>query len=259
MTFYYVKTNLVNSTSLPDNTFASSEDTVYTVDKLYNKRPSYPFRFDGLNAQWVKARWLAAAQQITFLGIFNHNLLDTVTITLEAANADAGYALVKTPVWRDKNMYALFDDTKKWWKLNIDNGGATIAQLGELVLGNWASFSNAYVQPGRPDGPTIYASRNKTHMGQDWTAYYSRGETFSIALDNINDPSATDDIQAFLNDIWENEDGKFFFIPDHTQPKGYYVQVVNTNKYANRRINGVKELRRWKLELETLTEGITLL
>lgn len=260
MTLYYVKTNLVNITSLPDNTFVNgNEDTVYTVDKLYNKRPSYPFRFNATGAQWIKARWLAAAQRITFLGIFNHNLLNTVTITLQAANADAGYGLVSTPIWRETNMYALFNASYKWWKLNIDNGGATIAQLGELVLGNWATFSNAYVQPGRADGPVIHASRNMTHYGQDWTAYYSRGETFSIALKNINDPSATDDIQTFLNDIWEDNDGKFVFIPNHKQPKAYYVQVVNRDKYANREINGVKELREWKLKLKTLTEGITLL
>ncbi len=259
MTLYYVKTNLVNSVSLPDNTFVSSEDSVYTVDKLYNKRPSYPFRFDGLNAQYAKARWLAAAQQITFLGIFNHNLIDSVTITLEGANADAGYALVTTPVFRSENMYALFNASWNWWKLNVNNGAATIAQLGELVLGNWASFENAYVQPGRPDGPVFHASRNITHYGQDWTAYYSKGETFTIVLKNINDPSATDDIQTFLNDIWENNDGKFVFIPDHTRPQVYYVQVVNRDKYANRLINGVKELRDWKLELKTLTKGLPLL
>ena len=260
MTLYYVKTNLVNVTSLPDNTFVSSEDAVYTVDKLYNKRPSYPFRFDGVDAQWVKARWIAAAQKITFLGIFNHNLLDSVTITLNGDVNDGAFAnLVSTPVWRDKNMYALFDGTWKWWKLNIDNGADVKAQLGEYVLGNWAKFSNAYVEPGRADGPVIHASNNITHYGQDWTAYYSRGEMFSIALKNINDPSATDDIQTFLNDIWEDNDGKFVFIPDHKQPKVYYVQVVNRDSYANRLINGVSELREWRLELKTLTEGITLL
>ncbi len=264
MTLYYVKTNLVNVTSLPedDATHRSSEDTVYQVERLYNKRPSYPFRFDGVNAQWVKVGFDAAAQQITFLGIFNHNFIEgTLAITLNGDIAiGAGFAnLVSTPVWRAENMYALFDGTWKWWKLNIDNGAATKAQMGELVLGNWAKFDNAYVQPGRADGPVIHASNNITHYGQDWTAYYSRGEMFSIALKNINDPSATDDIQAFLNDIWEDNDGKFVFIPDHTQPKVYYVQVVNRDSYANRLINGVSELREWRLELKTLTEGITLL
>jgi len=261
MTLYYIKTNLVNATSLPDNTFVNgNEDTVYTVDKMYNKRPSYPFRFDGVDAQWAKARWLAAAQQITFLGIFNHNLLETVAITLNGDVADGAFAdLVSTPVWRAGNMYALFDGTWKWWKLNINNGAATIAQLGELVLGNWASFSNAYVQPGRADGPVIHATRSTTYYGQDWTAYLSKGEAFSIALKNINDPDATNDIHAFLNDVWENNDGKFVFIPDHERPQVYYVQVVNTDKYARRTINGVKELREWKLELKTLTDGITLL
>lgn len=262
MTLYYVKTNLINSSSLlsDDATYVSSEDAAYQVERLYNKRPSYPFRFDGVNAQWIKAGWDAAAQPITFLGIFNHNLIDTATITLETADAIGGaYANVSTPTRQAENIYTLFDATKKWWKLNINNGATVPAQLGELVLGNWASFTNAYLQPGRADGPVFNATRSTTYYGQDWTAYLSKGEAFSIALKSIDDPSATADIQTFLNDIWENEDGKFVFIPDHAQPKVYYVQVVNTDKYARRLINGVKELREWKLELKTLTDGITLL
>lgn len=258
MTLYYVKTNLINISNLIDNTYVSSEDPIYTVDKLYNQRPSYPFRFTGVNAQWAKVNF-GAGQAVTFIGIFNHNLLNTVTITLSGAVADAGYAVEVTPVWREGNMYALLDATWKWWRLDLNNGAVIPAQLGEWVLGEWATFPNAYVQPGRADGPVFHALDNITHYGQNWTQYLSKGEKFSIALKNINDPSATDDIQSFLNDIWQDNQGRFVFIPDHTQPKAYYVRVANRESYANRIVNGVKELREWSLELVTLTDGITLL
>lgn len=258
MTLYYVKTNLIDSVSLPDNTYVSSEDAIYTVDKLYNKRPSYPFRFDGVNAQWAKLDF-TVAQDVTFVGIFNHNFIPGVTITFQGAVADAGYATEVTPVYRAGNMYALLDASWRWWKLNINNGALIKPQIGEWVVGEWAEFTNAYVQPGRSDGPIFHATNNITHYGQDWSGYLSKGEEFSIALKNINTPTAEDDIQTFLNDIWQNEDGKFVFIPDHVTKKAYYVQVTNRDSYANRIINGEKELREWRLDLKTLTDGITLL
>jgi len=258
MTLLYMKTNLVTSVTIPDNTYVTSEDTVYTVDKLYNKRPSYPFRFDGTGNQWIKVEF-TVAQNITAMAIFNHNFPNTTTITLDASAIDGNWSLVSTPVWREENLYSTFGATLEWWKLNINAGAVVTPQVGELFLGQWAAFENAFVQPGRKDGPEFFASDNRTHMGQDWIGYYSNADTFTISIKNLTTPSAVDELQAFLKDIWENEDGKFVFIPDHNQPHVYYVQVVNRKGYAEREIYGTKELREWKLELRSLTNGITLL
>lgn len=193
------------------------------------------------------------------MAIFNHNLPNTTTLSLDASNVDGGWSLVSTPVWREEALYSTFGATLKWWKLNINAGAVVVPQIGELFLGQWAAFENAFVQPGRSDGPEFYASNNITHYGQEWNAYYSNVDTFTISLKSLTDPSAVDALQTFLKDIWENEDGKFVLIPDHNQPHVYYVQVVNRGGFANREIYGVKELRDWKLELKSLTNGITLL
>ena len=133
MTLLYMKTNLVSLVSLPNNTYVSSEDTVYTVDKLYNKRPSYPFRFSGVDAQWIKVGFVAA-QEITAMAIFNHNLIDEVaTISLKAGDDGANYWLKSTPDWREENLYSTFGDSYKWWQLDIDNGADTPVQIGEPV------------------------------------------------------------------------------------------------------------------------------
>jgi len=259
MTLLYVTENLVSSATLIDNTYVSTEDAVYTVDKLYNKRPSYPFRFTDKDDEWIKVDF-GSAQLITFIGLFNHNLTAAVTMSLEHAAADAGYALATTPVWRSEDLYKQFRRNNRWFRLNIDDPtNDSNPQIGEFVLGVVSEFENARVQPGRRDGPKFHMADNVTHYGQDWSSHYADCESFTITLKNINDKNAVDDLQTFLKSIFRNSDGKFILIPDHDQPHCYYVQVKNRKDFAVREVYGTKELRDWKLELETLTKGITLL
>jgi len=259
MTLLYVTENLVSSATLIDNTYVSTEDEVYTVDKLYNKRPSYPFRFTDKNDEWIKVD-LGSALPVTFVGVFNHNLTAAVTMNLQQAAADAGYALATTPVWRSEDFYKQFRANNRWFKLNIDDPtNDSNPQIGEFVLGTVSEFSNARVQPGRKDGLEIFMADNVTHYGQDWSSYYSDCESFTISLKNINEKNAEDDLQTFLKSIFRNSDGKFILIPDHDQPHCYYVRVKSRKDFAVREVYGTKELRAWKLELETLTKGITLL
>lgn len=259
MSLYYVTTNLVDSLTLPQETYVSSEDSIYVYENLYNGRPSKPFRFTTKANQWIKVQ-LLSSQAVTFVGLFGHNLTSGATLTLESAAADAGYGLVKTLTWRDKNLYKLFNGNDKWWKLNVsDAGNSAYPQIGEYVLGTWSKFDNARVQPGRADGPAVYMADKVSHYGQDWSKHYANTEGLTIRLMNLNDPSVVDDLQTFLKDIFENSDGKFILIPDHEQPHCFYVRVKNRRDFARRLVYGTKELREWKLELETLAEGITLL
>lgn len=261
MTLRYITTNLINSTTLPsdDATYRTTEDAIYKVANLYNKRPSKPFRFTAKAAQWLKVE-LAAATPVTFAGIFNHNIPSGETINLEGANADAGYAAVCTAAWRNHDIGSFFTATWKWWKLNI---GVQVAdpfpQIGEFVLGNYSTFASAWVQPGQADGPTFAMAESQTHYGQDWSEHLANTQEFRISLLNLTDPATVDDLQTFLTDIFENSNGKFILIPDHTKPHCFYVRVKNYKDFAYREIYGTKELRRWSLELETLTRGITLL
>ena len=260
MSLRYVTTNLINSTTLPDNTYVSTEDETYLVANLYNKRPSRPFRFTARAAQTIKVE-LAAKTAASFVGIFNHNIPDGETLNLQGADADAGYVAVTTPTWREKDVCSCFRTVSwTWWLLNVGvQVGDPLPQIGEFVLGSWIEFADAWVQPGRKDGPAFYVGRQKTHYGQEWATHLSNTERFSIQIKNLNNPAVIDDLQTFLVNVFENSDGKFILIPDHTKPHCYYVQVTNDDNFANREIYGTNELRNWRLELETLTRGITLL
>lgn len=261
MSLIYITTNLLNSTTLPadDATYRSSEDAIYQVEYLYNKRPSLPFRWTAKVGDWVKVE-LTERQIVSFAGIFGHNLTSAATVQLHASGWNGGWKLIKNFTHRPEDMYIKFGAKELWWRLSVsDAGNSAYPQIGEFVLGLHSTFANAKVTPGRSDGPTFFMGDNVTHYGQDWDNFYSDAETMSISLRNVNDPTTEDDVQTFLKAIFRNEDGRFILIPDDTKPQCYYVKVMNRGGFADRLVYGSQELRDWRMEVKTLTKGITLL
>lgn len=59
--------------------YSSSEDELYTLENLYNVRPSKPFRFEGIGTtsgaipEWVCVD-LNESKSPNFVGVFNHNI-----------------------------------------------------------------------------------------------------------------------------------------------------------------------------------------
>ena len=91
MGLIYAIQNFINADSV---IHVSSEDSVYTKDKLWNIRPSYPFRFLGYRGnprqhpEYICIDF-GERKLPTLLAVFNHNLLGTSSaadITLKAAN-----------------------------------------------------------------------------------------------------------------------------------------------------------------------------
>ena len=108
-------------------------------------------------------------------------------------------------------------------------------------------------------GPAYYMGHLRTHHGVDWTNYYSDAEFFTLRFKNLNDPCVVDEIHAWLNTI-QRAGGKFVIVPDDTKPFCYYVVVEKLKDYAERLIYGdCRELREWRLELKTLSQGIVFL
>lgn len=286
MTMLYSLENFINSETL---LFSKTEDTLYKLKNLYTERPSYPYRSTAVGTgalpEWVCVD-LGSPTKVTLVGVFNHNIQYLPTaggvFHLKGCN-DACPEEPGECAWGDqlalvdlsvadrmiehfRNTYGKLDSTFQYWLLEVaDSTNADEhIELGEWWLGQWSKFTTAdckvHLQPGRADGPRYFMGIQETHYGQDWHSYYSATEHFSIRLKNINDPNAVDEMHRFLTVVQRDYGGKFVFIPDDTRPFCYYVIIKNISDYANRLIYGDEvELREWRLELKTLTEGIKLI
>jgi len=261
MAFLYSTENLINSTTLPADTAAyrSTEDAIYQVENLYNQRPSKPFRFTAKAGQWVKVN-LGSRQLISLFAIFNHNLQDSATMQLHCSGNNIVYRLISNLTWRQHDLYKKCGVTDQWFRFSVsDATNPDSLELGEMWLGNWTEFSNAKTQSPRADGPQFWTVEHQTPYGQDHDAFLSENDRFHIALRNVNDINAADEIQTFLSAVFQ-ANNRFLMIPDDKTPHVYYCKIENKSDFADRIIYGdANELRDWRISVKSLTRGIALL
>ena len=269
--------------------YVSSEAAIYDREKLYNVRPSYPFRFDGIGTtsgaipEWICAD-LGEEKTPTITAIFNHNFGDSIdTFKIQACDeicwqsgmggicdwdwAGAGPDLqidLENRLLADfNNAYKCFTpgDSYRYWRWPFIDAGnpSPFLEIGELFLGEWQEFSNAHLQPGRQDGPEFFDGTQITSHGQIWSNYYSEAEHLEIEIVNKNDPAQVSELRLFLSEV-KQANGKFIFIPDDHYKFVYYVHLRNMADFGQQLVKGeLCELYSWKLSLRTLLKGVSLL
>lgn len=288
MILLYVLENFIN-----DDTPIThlTEDPLYVTKNLYNERPSLPYRTLAKAApEWICVD-LLEVKNVTFVGLFNHNLTTSpTTLRLCGGNAcgvctcitdmkiaptdPCGDGCGTQPIADFHNIWSKVacEDRHRYWTLEItDTPAEDYYEIGELVLGQWRQFPRGILDagvatdpwvrlsPGRVDGPEFFMGKQRTHWGQDWSTFYSECERFELTFTTQNDPCRVDAVHAFLKAV-QRTGGRFVLVPDDTKPFCYYVIVDNLRDYADRLIYGrARELREWRLKLKTLTEGVRLL
>jgi len=302
MSIAYVIENYIDVDTL--DSVSSQISPFYEMYNIYNTRPSLPLRFEGKgsagNPEWIcidMGVGSGSTPHITFVGVFNHNLTTSPERFALKGCADGCESLGSggcdweaAPAWtidlRDRilsdgicsdkytnifeNSCKKIDVTSQYYRLEfIDTANPDeYVEAGEVVLSEWCKFGkNVHLQPGRADGPMFFMGNQKTYYGQDWAAYYSYAEHFTLTFKNINDVNNRDELQLFLIRVQQNG-GKFIIIPDDASDcyqagymaRCYYVIIENQSDYAQRLAHGwTRELREWTIELKTLTSGIKLL
>lgn len=276
----YVIENLIKDKTITHRT----EDDLYVAENLYNERPSLPYRTESkLAPEWVCVD-MEATTEVTFVGLFNHNLTTAPTLLalyggdacgVETCTTDLtdppagcpGELCGSQPTANFKNTWAKVDCVAdhRYWTLKItDNPTESYLEIGEWVLGVWSQFTrgaNVWVRlsPGRDDGPEFFMGKDRTHWGQDWSTYYSECDKFDLKFTVQNDPCIVDEMHTFLKTV-QQAGGRFVFVPDDEKPFCFYIIIENLRDFAERKIYGrTGELREWRLRLKSLTEGAVLL
>ena len=269
--------------------FISSDTPLYSssinaaewvkLELIYNKRPSKPFRWVGqgtpANPEWICVD-LLQVKNVTFCGVFNHNFLLTgATDSLFIQGCDlpcrsiSGGCDWDTAVEEDlmdrlvnnfRNLYEVINFTYQYYTLEIvDQNNPYPSEVGDWVLGVAEKFTNARLQPYMADGPKFTRTKSTTHYGQNWQQSLSEAYTFDVEIIVSGAANQIDELQYFLRRVHE-AGGKFVFIPRDDLPFAYYVFIENEADFANQLARGrVRKAYSYKLKLESLTEGISLL
>ncbi len=279
MGMLYVIDNLISSDTPLYSSSINAADWV-EIEHVYNKRPSKPFRFSGHgspgNPEWICVD-LTESRQVTFCGVFNHNFslggsadslyIQGCNLTCRgqsgACNWDAPpfeESLMDRLVSRFRNLYEVINATYRYFTLEItDQNNSYPLEIGEWVLGLAEEFENARLQPYMSDGPMFTRTRSTTHYDQTWQQSLSKAYTFSVEIISTGQSNQVDQLDYFLERVHDNG-GVFVFIPRSDLPFAYYVFIENEKDFASQIARGrQRKGYAWKLNLKSLTEGISLL
>lgn len=259
---------------------SSSEDTLYVLENLWNRRPSKPFRFTGHgsvgNPEWVCAEF-DAPKNVTIAALFNHNLTALTggndALVLKAcddpcavsggcdwATPDYSHSLQDRLIDHWNDLYHVIDETRLSYRLEvIDESNPVEVELGEFFLGELTELDSARLSPGRVESPTLYRFLNVTPYGQHWAESLSNSVSLSLTVTNLNDPAQVDAVRVMIEAVHANG-GRFVIVPNDAFPFVYYVFLENDGGFMRQIFRGSDcELLEWTFELRTLTKGISLL
>jgi hypothetical protein len=259
---------------------SSSEDPLYTLDHLYNIRPSYPFRFTGIGSsgdpEWICIEF-DTPKTITLAGIFNHNFILSESgdeLSLKGCDSGCGssggdcdwdnpdYELdLSGRIVQDWNdLFQALNQTRLAYRLDIidEANPDGYLEIGDFFLGEYTSLPNSHLKPGRQESPRFFNYRNVTPYGQHWNASLSYSISLNFQVTHLDDPRQVNGIRNMLMAIRENN-GRFVIVPDHRQNFIYYVMMEEDEDFMSQIIRGSEcDVTEWTFHLHTLTKGIIL-
>ncbi len=177
---------MTNLRYIPDNLLedvntvtASTENTTYVTENLYNRRPGKPFKFTTTAGNLVCD--FASATTIDSVAIIGHNIDDGATVTLEGNATDSwsSPSLSETISYMPTNTFKVFTSgSYQYWRLVVSGAAATV-KIGELVLGVHVELSDNF----KWGAEIVQTYKNKTHhteYGQPWSYHLYNNRQYKI-------------------------------------------------------------------------------
>lgn len=240
----------------------STEDAIFVKENLYNKRPSFPFRFTAKIDQTIIID-LGAAELATLLGLFNHTLTSGATIRLKADTDPPNWAAPSYDsgaiTWRAEHLFFKLSQIYRWWQICIsDAGNSSNPQIGEAILATYSLFTTGYIR-SQSEGDEFFVGSQETYMGQDWDVFFARKANLDLGIRKVSvaGDSVTEEIRALLRSL-EGSAGRLVIIPDDTYGEVYYMKVKGKSHISERVFGNPNDIRDWSLSFVEMSQGLVL-
>lgn len=258
----YAVSNLVDADSL-DST--SSEDSLYTMEYLYDKRQSKPFRFTSNSDEWILVD-LGSDLSIRFVALMQHTFVNPSVLQIQAYSeatgkpadngdpADHTETLTLCP--ENDNIFKRFSasQTYRYWMLSVTDASAPANMgLGQFMIATDAIQFTRNYNWGFSENLVLVNANQRTSYGQLWVAHKAMYKEFVLQYEGIEDTDIDGEWLTFIEAVKKHV--PFVFIPDDSEDKCWYVNLTSDWELNRQFI----DITNFTLNLQEQARGITVL
>jgi hypothetical protein len=212
------------------NLFNAGKMIDYTRDNRY--------RSAALGSPNTIDAYLASAQEVKAIVIYDHNFTDAATLSIEGDSAptfdtDGGSAeFSEALTWTDEKIVHFLSaaQTYRYWRLNVTDAANPDAfiEIGELFLGSYLELSRNYVN-GFQENIDSIRNANRTNYGIERDRFFNFQRTWNIDWHVITSADAAN-LKTMFASLGSRSTGTFkpfFFCFDSATPSNTWMVKVD--------------------------------
>jgi len=219
---------------------SSQENTDYPLTNLTDQQANNPAKF---SATTFSVDFdLSTAEEVTLFSILGHNFQSDATITLyNADNASFTSPNSQVLTWTKESIHTILsaDNDNRYWRLTVvDSSNPGLPMIGEIVMGQYVSFTTQQMSWGLVNNRTSRVGKNKTKFAMVHRYLYNVQQN----LNNINFREISDTTRAEIIEMFEAANGSeypiiFLWNIDNAIEKSIYGKLQNSFNIINQFIN----------------------
>jgi hypothetical protein len=167
---------------------SSTEDTLYPLANLTDRRPSKAFRFTVTSASWIHIDLLSSLNP-ELISLVNHNFTVDATVLVKHSDNDSDWTTEHTFTAAELAAKTLFyfinGSAHRYWKVEgTDATNPEMMEIGELFLGAVETMARNY-NWGRGWEPRDNKKEMITDGGCIWDSQWSENDAYTLTFEYL--------------------------------------------------------------------------
>lgn len=207
---------------------------LFNAGKMINYTRDNRYRSAALGSPNTIDAYLASAQEVKAIVIYDHNFTDAATLSIDGDSAptfdtDGGSAeFSEALTWTDEKIVHFLSaaQTYRYWRLNVTDAANPDAfiEIGELFLGSYLELSRNYVNGFQEDIESV-KNTNATVYGIERDRFFNFQRTWKIDWHVITSADAAN-LKTMFASLGSRSTGifkPFFFCFDSATPSNTWM------------------------------------
>lgn len=210
---------------------SSTEDALYPLANLTDRRPSKAFRFTVVSASWIHIDLLSALNP-ELVSIVNHNFTVDATVLVKHSDNDSNWTTLHTFTALELAKPILTNfisgSAHRYWKIEAtDATNPEMMEIGEIFLGSIDTLSRNY-NWGRGWQPEDHEIEIITDGNCIWDSRWAESDSYTLSFEFLDQT----DMDILINTTERGSKHGLIFLDESKPVYGKIKGLKNTELFG---------------------------